>query len=59
MGSRVTKRLLLSEAAAACSVPLLEKSKGLPEFQYALTSGLKTHVPHPKVVSELHTQDHR
>lgn len=40
--SNVTKRLLLSGAAAAFSLALLETSKDLLEFQYALTSGLKS-----------------
>lgn len=51
--SNVTKRLLLSEAAAACSLALLEKSKDLLEFQYALTSGLKSGFDCPPTQSSL------
>lgn len=57
-GSNVTKRLLLSEAAAACSLALLETSKGLLEFQYAPTSGLKSHSDCPPTQSSLSTSLH-
>lgn len=51
--SNVTKRLLLSGAAAAFSLALLETSKDLLEFQYALTSGLKSGSDWPSTQSSL------